>query len=82
MVADPTMRSLTWNELRYLGFSRQTFYKSVSLPDPPAGQSDIPIAEADGARWRRDAAQSAERLHREDLHMARINPISLGRSTR
>ena len=73
MVADPTMRSLTWSESRYLGFSRQAFYRSVSFPDPPAGQSEISIAEADSARWRQDATRAAERLYREDLHMARVN---------
>ena len=73
MVADPTKRSLTWSEMRYIGFSQRSFCRSATRPDPPAGQSEVSIAEEDSARWRRDAAESAAALHREDLHLARVN---------
>ena len=73
MVADPTKRSLTWSEMWYICFSQQAFYRSASHQDSPAGQSEVSIAEEDSARWRRDAAESAARLYREDLHLARVN---------
>ena len=41
IVADPTKRSLTWREMRYIGFSQQAFLRSASHPDPPAGQSEV-----------------------------------------
>ena len=49
-----------------MAFSRS----SAAIPSYPLGQTE---AEADSERWRGDAARAAARLHREDLHLARVN---------
>ena len=59
-------RPVSWNEHRYMEFSRS----SAAVPGHPLGQTE---ADADSERWRGDAARAAARLHREDLHLARIN---------
>jgi hypothetical protein len=59
-------RPLSWSEHRYIEFSRST----TSIPIYPVGLTEV---EADSARWLADAERAAARLHREDLHLARVN---------
>ena len=63
---DVDTRPLSWTEYRYIEFSRST----ASVPNYPVGQTE---AEADSVRWRVDAKRAAARMHREDLHLARVN---------
>ena len=65
-VPDVDTRPLSWTEYRYIEFSRST----ASIPNYPVGQTE---AEADSVRWRVDAKRAAARMHREDLHLARVN---------
>ena len=64
--ADVDTRPLSWTEHRYIEFSRST----IPIPSYPVGQTE---AEADSERWRADVEHAAARLHREDLHLARVN---------
>ena len=63
---DVDTRPLSWTEHRYIEFSRST----TSIPSYPVGQTE---AKTDSVRWRVDAEHAAARLHREDLHLARVN---------